>query len=405
MSQAESLSVNELEQAFEVFNRVSVELDTSYRELESKVGGLTRELTAARSARLKELAEKERLAHRLSSLVSALPGGVLILDAKNVIRDANPEALQFLGEPLIEQTWADVLMRVSGGRALKSRELLLSSGRRFSVISRNLDDIGEQVVLITDVSEIHELQEQLGRKKRLTALGEMAARLAHQIRTPLSSTTLYLAQLGRQDLPAAKRQNISAKVGERLNHMGKLVDSMLSFVRGETPATNAIYLDAVLKDFRSTVMPQLESHGCTLCVPDVDDTLMIVGDQDELAGALANLAMNSMEAAGGPVDLTLWVGALNEDWLQIRVSDNGPGINEDILDRVFDPFFTTRAQGTGLGLAVVAMTIGNHGGEISVCNTPSGGAEFIIDLPIKVTDANQCAANTNQQSNGVSNNE
>ena len=397
MSQAESLSVNELERAFEVFSRVSVELDTTYRELESKVGGLTSELAAARSARLKELAEKERLAHRLSSLVSALPGGVLILDAKNVIRDANPEALQFLGEPLIGQIWADVLLRLSGGRRLQSQELLLTNGKRFSVVSRKLDDMGEQVVLITDVSEIHELQEQLGRKKRLTALGEMAARLAHQIRTPLSSTTLYLTQLGRQDLPGDQRQNISLKVGERLNHMGKLVDSMLSFVRGETPATNAIYLDAVLKDFKSTVLPQLEGRGCTLCVPAVDNTLMIVGDQDELAGAMSNLAMNAMEAAKGPVDLTLWVGALNENWLQIRVSDNGPGIDEDILDRVFDPFFTTRVQGTGLGLAVVAMTIGNHGGEISVRNTPAGGAEFIIDLPIKVP----AAAVNNKQSNEV----
>ena len=92
MSQAEPLSASQLEQAFEVFNRVSHELDTSYRELESKVAGLTHELAAARSARLKELAEKERLAHRLSSLLAVLPGGVLIVDARQTIKDVNPEA-------------------------------------------------------------------------------------------------------------------------------------------------------------------------------------------------------------------------------------------------------------------------------------------------------------------------
>ena len=212
MNQTEPLSVNELEEAFEVFSRVSHELDTTYRELESKVAALTGELARARSAKLEELAEKERLAHRLSSLVSALPGGVLIVDPQQVIRDANPQATQLLGDPLLGQLWGDVLLRASGSSELRSPELALSNGKRYSVFSRPLDSLGDHVVLITDVSEIHQLQEQLGRKKRLTALGEMAARLAHQIRTPLSATTLYLTQLGRQDLPAEQRQNISSRV-------------------------------------------------------------------------------------------------------------------------------------------------------------------------------------------------
>ena len=136
---------------------------------------------------------------------------MLILDPRQVIRDVNPEAIQLLCNPLIGLSWGEVLFRVSGARELQSREVLLTSGRRISVVSRLLDESGERVVLITDVSDIHQLQELLGRKKRLTALGEMAARLAHQIRTPLSSTTLYLSQLGRPDLPAEQRQNISAR--------------------------------------------------------------------------------------------------------------------------------------------------------------------------------------------------
>ena len=332
---------------------------------------------------MSDLAEKERLLHRLSSLVSVLPGGVLIVDPAQVIRDANPEAIQLLGEPLIGQCWGDVVHRVSGNSELQSRELRLSNGMTYSVVSRLLDSSGDHVVLITDVSEIHRLQDQLGRKKRLTALGGMAARLAHQIRTPLSSTTLYLSQLGRQDLAAEQRQKISAKVSDRLNHMGKLLDSMLCFVRGdETPSLAVIYLGQVLQDFKSTVQPQMEKSGSTLMVPAVDDTLMILGDHDELIGALSNLAMNALEAMGKPVNIELWVGALNSDWLQIRVRDNGPGIPEEILERIFDPFFTTRALGTGLGLAVVAMTVSNHGGEIVVRNRPEGGAEFLIDLPI-----------------------
>jgi two-component system sensor histidine kinase FlrB len=382
MSQMETMSANELGQAFDAFNRVSHELDTSYRELESKVAGLTRELTSARSARLLELAEKERLAHRLSSLISVLPGGVLIVDASQSIRDANPEALELLGEPLIGLSWGEVLSRVAGIKKLNSRELELNNGRRISVVSRLLGRTGDHVVLITDVSEIHQLQEQLGHKRRLIAMGEMAARVAHQIRTPLSSATLYLAQLGRQDMAAQQRKKIALKVGDRLNQMGNLVDSMLSFVRGETPTTEVVSLREVMLNFESAILPQMEKSGSRVSIPCLDDTLMIRGDAEELVGCLSNLAMNALESSDGKVLLDLWVGALNSQSLQIKVRDNGPGISEEIMDRIFDPFFTTRALGTGLGLAVVAMTISDHGGEISVKNHQGGGAEFSITLPL-----------------------
>jgi two-component system sensor histidine kinase FlrB len=188
---------------------VSRELDLSYRDLQGQVQRLTDELAASRSARLRELGEKERLLARLSSLVSVLPGGVLLLDSGNRVRDANPEALDLLGEPLIGERWADVAARHPAlrdrGREAQS-DAAFGGGRHLSVSSRSLDSHGEQVVLITDTTQLHDLQQQLGRRQRLAALGEMAARLAHQIRTPLSSTTLYLAQLTREDLGAAQRR-------------------------------------------------------------------------------------------------------------------------------------------------------------------------------------------------------
>ncbi|MCB1842308.1 MAG: PAS domain-containing protein [Halioglobus sp.] len=382
MGQTQSLTQDELEEAFEMFSRVSVELDATYRGLQARVADLTEELSSARTARLRELAEKERLANRLSSLVSALPGGVLIVDRQQRIRDANPEALQVLGAPLIGELWEDVLRRSSGSASLKSTQLQLRNGKRYSVVSRVLDDLGDQVLLITDVTEVHQLQAQLGRKQRLTALGEMAARLAHQVRTPLSAATLYMAQLSAGEVAPEQRQRIALKVSQRLDHMGKLLDSMLSFVRGGTRSRRVIYLNDILADFNSTVLPQLADRGATLEVPVIDNTLRVLGDRDELVGALCNLAMNALEAAGDGVAMEVWVGALSDHWLQIRVRDNGPGISEEIRDRIFDPFFTTRASGTGLGLAVVAMTVSDHGGEITAHNHPGGGAEFLINLPI-----------------------
>lgn len=383
MNKAESLTIEQLEKTFERFNQVSNELDISYRELEGKVVGMTAELAAARTARLNELAEKERLADRLCSLVSALPGGVLIINRLQCICDANPEAIELLGEPLIGQGWSDVVERMSRHSSEDSeQELRLKSGKRVSIVSRLLDKSGDHVVLITDVTDIHQLQEQLSRKKRLTALGEMSARLAHQIRTPISSATLYLSQLARKELVPEERERIAKRVSEGLANMGSLVDSMLSFVRGGTSIKQPLLLNAVLADFETVVLPQIENSGSSLHVPIVDDSLLIEGDCDALVGALCNLVMNAVEVTEEPVTVDVWVGALNSENLQIIIRDDGPGIADDILDRIFDPFFTTRAKGTGLGLAVVDMVAGSHGGNVAVRNRPEGGAEFIVTLPI-----------------------
>ncbi|MFK7828956.1 MAG: nitrogen regulation protein NR(II) [Congregibacter sp.] len=361
------------ESSLESLAQVSRELDTSYRDLEAQVQGLRTELAISRGARLKEFAEKERLLSRLSSLLAVLPGGVVLLDTATTIRDANPAALDLLGEPLIGETWPEVTQR---NPELEGQG---DGSRHLSFNSRALAGQDETVVLITDITETHELEQQLGRKRRLSALGEMAASLAHQIRTPLASATLYLAQLGHDELPLAHRRRIVGRLSDRLMHMEGLIESMLSFIRGRSPVMTAISLRDVLETLDATLSPSLR-EGVNLTITPVDDTLQLCGAADELVGALANLVKNASELDQPAVNIHLWAGATSSHGLQIRVRDDGPGIAEDVLPRLFDPFFTTRAGGTGLGLAVVAMTAANHGGEVRARNCP-GGAEFLLDLP------------------------
>ena len=351
------------------------ELDTSYRELQDQVLGLRTELAVSHRARLKELEEKECLFERLSALLAVLPGGVLLLDAGDTIRDANPAAVELLGQPLIGAPWRDVLERnpelggASGG------------GRQLAVQRRALADRGEAVVLITDTTEKHELQRQLERRHRLAAMGEMAARLAHQMRTPLASTALYLAQLARADLASAQRGRIARRLGERLGHMEGLIESMLSFVRGKRPAQTLVTLREVLDTLQANVRPALPDR-VQLTVTPLDDTLCLRACADDLVGALGNLVKNASELERRPLHIDIWAGAVSARWLQLRVRDNGPGIAEAHLARIFDPFFTTRARGTGLGLAVVAMTVEHCGGRVRAGNRVGGGAEFLLDLPL-----------------------
>ncbi len=374
VSRGESMESGEA-QRLASLTAVSRELDSSYRDLQGQVAALGAELAISRRARLQELAEKEQLLGRLSSLLAVLPGGVVIVDGQATISDANPAALGMLGEPLLGETWPAVSQRNPELRGTSRGD------RHLSVSSRPLSGDGEHVVLITDTTEIHELQAQLGRRQRLAALGEMAARLAHQIRTPLSSTTLYLAQLARHDLAEEQRERICTRLAERLRHMEGLIESMLSFVRGRSPALEPLLLRQVLRSLEMLVVPRLPDSA-RLSVTPVDDTLRVRGCADDLVGALSNLVMNALEMGGEQVEIEIWCGARSREALQIRIRDNGPGIPEEHLSRVFDPFFTTRANGTGLGLAVVAMTIGHHGGEVRARNRPAGGAEFLIDLPL-----------------------
>lgn len=375
----------ERDEALASLAAVSRELDGGYRELQREVKQLRADLAVSRTARLHELAEKERLLSRLASLLAALPGGVVIVDPRDTIRDANPAALALLGEPLLGEAWPDVAARNPGlerGRR----------GRRYLAMgSRDLGEDGERVVLITDTTELHDLQEKLGRRQRLAALGEMAAQLAHQIRTPLASTTLYLAQLARDDLGTEDRARICERLSGRLRHMESLIESMLGFVRGRPPQLQLLPLRQVLDQAVIAVTPRLPETARLMVTP-VDHTLWLEGDADALVGMLSNLVMNAVEIAEGAVRVEIWAGATSREMLQIRVRDNGPGIRDDAITKIFDPFFTTRAGGTGLGLAVVAMTAAHHGGEVQARNRDSGGAEFIIDLPARARPGERVGA-------------
>jgi len=386
MRQAAAADDDERANVLESLERVSRELDASYRDLEGRVARLNQELSLARSARIAELAEKEKLLERMATLMAVLPGGVLLVDGAGRVRDANPAA----EELLVAALTAD------------------PAGRRLSVVSRVLDrrgadhrstdgtaeGQGERVVLITDTTELHRLQARVGREERLAALGEMAARLAHQVRTPLASATLYLSMLRRPDLPAERREQICDRLADRLRHTETLIDSTLTFLRGERPAHAAVNVQDLLADARRLVQAQVEAAGAALAVTPVDRSLVIEGAREELAGALANLVSNAVENGGDGVEIALWAGATDARTLQLRVYDSGPGIPETHLDKVFDPFFTTRAQGTGLGLAAVARTVADHGGSVVAANRPGGGAEFTLELPLRASsrDTNRQAA-------------
>lgn len=374
-------TLNKLEQAFDVFNQVSADLGSSYRVLESQVNALRQELSASNSARVKELTAKEQLAAKLTALMDSLPGGVISLDVSGTVTDENPAATAILGQSVRGQQWKNVLAQLTSEQDFMEGEASLRNGKRVSISSSNYGDLGENIILLTDISENYRLSHQINREKRLTALGEMSARLAHQVRTPLASAMLYLSHLtsGRGAAPE-QNEAVADNIRNRLRQIEKLVDGMLSYIRGDINASQNFSVNELLQEVNETSTPKLEAVNGSLLIDCPVQDLVMRGDKGALINALLNLIDNAIEATNEAPHIK--VGFFEADGnINIKVADNGPGISDYHRESVFDPFYSTREGGTGLGLAVVMTAVKAHRGEINIENLKTGGTLFTISIP------------------------
>nr|WP_191623216.1 ATP-binding protein [Pseudomonas fluorescens] len=378
-SSVEQASRLGLEQAFSLFNQMSSQLTDSYSLLEARVTELKGELAVVSAQRMQELAEKERLANRLQNLLDLLPGGVIVIDAQGIVREANPAACELLGLPLEGELWRHVIARCFAPREDDGHEISLKDGRRLSIATRSLDAEPGQLVLLNDLTETRHLQDQLARHERLSSLGKMVASLAHQIRTPLSAALLYASHLTEQTLPVQTQQRFAGRLKERLHELEHQVRDMLVFARGELPLTDRITPALLMQSLQSAALThvqdlpirwQCDSHaGELLC------------NRDTLVGAILNLLENAIQASAGEVRLKVHLYA-RSGTLRLCVSDNGSGIAGKDLARLGEPFFTTKTTGTGLGLTVVKAVARAHQGELQLRSRLGRGTCALVILPL-----------------------
>ena len=375
----------ELEQAFSLFNEASAQLTGAYQELQQQVERLTGELAVANVELRRQLLEKEALSQRLSHLLSAMPAGVVVLDQQGAIIESNPAARELLGETLMGRTWVEIAARVLGQTVVPHEwDLAPASGavpRRVSISSSPLDAAGGQVLLIHDMTEAYKMQRELQRHQRLSAMGEMAAGLAHQLRTPLATALLYASHFKKLDLPENERIRFADKVLARLRHLEHLIQDMLSFVKGEGGGQDVVRMSSVLVDLQQVMEPQMLERGLNFSIQDDSQGAAVLGNRKALTGALLNLLENAMQACpeGGQVSLRSEIG--DDGQVSIAVIDNGKGIEAATQERLFEPFFTTRTDGTGLGLAIVRGVAEAHRGSVQVKSVSGCGSEFILRLP------------------------
>jgi len=371
---------SELQAAFLAFGSVSEQLSGAFDALRAQVADLRAELSEARAG-------KEHLAARLSALIKGLPGGVLVLDSDGMIQECNPVARELLGEPLLAQSFAAVLARAATGAGGGTGEDIELRSGRFANLSRRELHSGGEVVLLADVTESHLMQVLLARQQRLLTLGELAAGLAHQIRTPLAAALLYASQMTLPGRTPPDLARCAEKTVGSLKQLDKLVNDMLAFAHGGA-AREAVSVSALLEQVAQWLRPALR-RGVRLTIRTQAPDLMVRANAPSLVSAVLNLATNALQAATADLDLELLARRTAGGRAQIVVSDNGPGVPAHIRERIFEPFFTTRARGNGIGLAIVKSVVEAHQGSVSLAEAPCGasaGATFIIDLPAEESE-------------------
>lgn len=381
-----------------------------------RVGNASAFMTASMQGVIKQLREQEKELERLhkiereraedterfsEEITRNMPAGLLVVNATGIIASANPAAEQVLGaRGLAFRRYSEVLGEKSEltrlvadclatGKIFRREQVKHEApgearllGVTISPISRGADKINGAICLLTDLTELAALQQQVQLKENLAALGELSAGIAHEFKNALATISGY-AQMIRSETVTGEVADSAERILEQTKSITHVVTEFLKYARPLEISSEPVALEGLVERVVSEIaeaMPgvRIRFEGPLESVP---------GDEGLLRQALLNLARNAAEActgaAGGGRVLIRGEYVQHEDLATQRVSvfDNGPGIAAANLPKLFRPFFTTKAKGTGLGLAVVQKIIVQHGGRVEARNRPEGGAAFIVTLP------------------------
>ena len=238
------------------------------------------------------------------------------------------------------------------------------------------------ICLFTDLTEVMELEEQLRLKDSLARLGEMTAGIAHEFRNGLATIHGYGRLLELERLPTDYRPFVQG-IRDETEALGQVVTNFLSFARPTELALAPVEMTALVERAAEEVRAEVRARGGDVVVRG--EFGRVDGDEVLLRQALSNLCRNAFEACAQARIVPEIVIEGQRDpvhgVIRISVSDNGPGVPDGVADRVFQPFFTTKAQGTGLGLALVQKIVVTHNGRVTVATGDGGGARFVVTLP------------------------
>lgn len=387
------------------FNHMAAQLVQQHAALEAGNAELRR--------RLEEIVDFKSYT---DNLLASLTSGIVTVDLEGRVVTLNPAAELltgfFAGEVIghyCSEVFAhapgigDMLMETLASRTATPGATLTLQRRNgttvpveFSAVplkggeGKDLGVIG----IFRDLSAVRDLEEQLRRSDRLVAIGTLAAGLAHEIKNPLTSLLTFTRRLARKFDDEQFQVRFQSVVPRELERINGIVEGLLDLARPSRLSLRRLHLPGLLERVTDLYAHELDTQGVTVRREYARDVSSIVADAEALYQAVVNLVANALEAMPRGGELTLRVGwaeapaprrphALHPTRrVQVEVGDTGGGISPSLADRVFNPFFTTKKQGTGLGLALTHKIVEDHGGTVTFTSAPGHGTTFRIVLPL-----------------------
>ena len=394
--------LEKLAESFSTMGDFTQVLKDSYSRLESRFENVNSRLARVNELLRNSLCERNKLAHYLSNILESVDSGVIVTDQSGAINVFNAAAERYTGlesRDVIGVQYGDIIKidpqsiadasRLAGGESLSGEVKLIRSDLHeiptaYSITRlRQEDEAGRSglVVILYDLTEIRRLEENLKRISTLAALGEMAATVAHEIRNPLAGISGFTALLLRDLDPDSEAHRLVEKINLGVRSLNSIVVSLLDYTRNVTPELQFVDPIKVIEDAVGDLEADTESKNYRIEIVAGKRSIRANLDPQLFRMILFNLLKNAVQAspAGGKVIISLKKSPSGH--ILVSVQDNGPGISDEALGRLFVPFFTTKVNGTGLGLATVKKLTELQGGKIDVRNSPAGGAIFTVEIP------------------------
>jgi PAS domain S-box-containing protein len=394
-----------LQESFESFNSATRKLQDAFSNLELKFENLNRELEQKNRRLESILAEKEEVRNYLETILESLTTGVIVTDLAGRITMMNGCAACFtqMGQDAAGKNITDLFCRSEeldrhGSDRASSRRL--HGKRKIRVGERILEVLTSPVKtkegtrvgtvhILLDVTRVEKLEEMAKRTEKFAAMGEMAADIAHEVRNPLGSIALS-ASLLLKGLNDEKSRDRASRIIHSVRNVDNKIANLLLFTRRPEPVFRDLRINDILQELLKFCAEILDKEGIRLNVSLAGANPLVRADGELLKQVFLNIILNAVQAMRGGGELA--IGArLHTDpvlrpgmqrMIELRFADTGPGINEDDRKRIFDPFFSTREGGGGLGLAIVHNIIDLHRGTVDVERGAGGGSVFTVLLPL-----------------------
>ena len=403
---------------FEIFTETTNKLVAAHQHLQGQVRSLlkeleikNRELKAVNHELARRMRETEEVKEFLDRVIDSMQTGLVVMDAEGNLTRVNRAARFLLGwgadapsriEDLIDTEIHRINPQDAGlDTPARSGEIRLRTQVGGTILVRftavpiagtghTPSEKNGSLIIFEDLSRLRLLEEKVRRANRLTALGELAAGVAHEMRNPLATMRGFLQLLPLEYEDPAFREECSTRLIREIDRLARLTESLLELSRPIRHEDQRIDLASLVKEVLAEQREALQVEQVEV-VLDVTQIPLLPLDRDRIKQVLLNLIINARQAMTHPKRLEVHLGTRNEVWgpedqltllAVLSVKDNGKGIESRHLDKIFDPFFTTKDEGTGLGLALCHRITEDHGGVIRVDSVPGKGAAFTLYFPV-----------------------